>query len=455
MKVLGASVTALLILAACDQAERAIGSAVGPRKAIAELKYAGDRPDVPPLEERGNAQFTNAAYDDTGTLLITQAWFGSARMQVWNAEDGTLISGFDGIVPNPGSKNIWMIDSKRRRLFARNGKSDGFALFDLMTGKTIAEISDTDDGAGGTTAPPKPFNDWYPVGLVNDHTQVIIFKPGAIELWDVDPPRLARRAPSPFSEERFVPVAVGGTPGSTYTDKHQWEWSPDRQTLAVAYTEEPMQGGTQYMLIDAGTLEIERLEHPNAGQRRSHTGFAFSPDHHWLAIGDHEGFWLYDRTTKEWVKHIAGEQHRSNALAPMRFIADSSRLIALGDQLQISVYDVPTGTLAGRHQPASENWEGEIKISAGGSRILVYKFLSDTFEVLDGSDAKRLGWVCPYFCNVLHAPLDRPFAVSPDGKHVAISNRRGVAVWDTATDTIRFPLKDPQRKPLPFPMQQR
>ena len=73
--------------------------------------------------------------------------------------------------------------------------------------------------------------------------------------------------------------------------------------------------------------------------------------------------------------------------------------------------------------------------------------------MLDGSDAKRLGWVCPYFCNVMHAPLDRPFAVSPDGKSVAISNRRGVAVWDTATDTIRFPLKDPQRKPLPYPMQ--
>ncbi len=245
-----------------------------------------------------------------------------------------------------------MIDSARRRLFARNGKSDGFALFDLMTGKTISAIDDTDDGAGGKAAPPKPFNDWYPVGLVNDNTQAVIFKPGAIELWDVDPPRLAKRVPSPFSEQRFAPVAVGGTPGSAYTDKHQWEWSPDRRTLAVAYTEEPMQGLTQYLLIDAATLEVERLTHPNSEQRRSHTGFAFSPDHHWLAVGDHEGFWLYDRTTKEWVKHIAGEQHRSNALAPMRFIADSSRLIALGDQLQVSVYDVPTGTLAGRHQPA-------------------------------------------------------------------------------------------------------
>src|SRR5687768_3402703 len=167
------TLAALLILAGCDQAgapttrtvrrgvetEPAIGSAVGPRKAIAELKYAGDRPDVPPLEERGNAQFTDAAYDDTGGLLVTQAWSGSSRLQVWNAEDGTFITGFDGIIPNPGSKTIWMIDSTRRRLFARNGKSDGFALFDLMTGKTISVIDDTDDGAGRKAAAPKSVND--------------------------------------------------------------------------------------------------------------------------------------------------------------------------------------------------------------------------------------------------------------------------------------------------------
>ena len=453
MKVLGASLTALLILAACNQAERAIGSAVGPRKAIAELKYAGDRPDAPPLEERGNAQFTNAAYDDTGTLLITQAWFGSARLQVWNAADGTLISGFDGIIPNPGSKNIWMIDSARRRLFARNGKNDGFALFDLMTGKTISVIDDTDDGAGGKAAATEAVQRLVPRGPgerqhAGRHLQAR--RDRVVGRRTRAPGETCRVA---VQHSAFRAVAVGGTPGSAYTDKHQWEWSPDRRTLAVAHTEEPMQGQTQYLLIDAATLEVERLTHPQAEQRRSHTGFAFSPDHRWLAVGDHEGFWLYDRTTKEWVTHIAGEQHRSNALAPMRFIADSSRLIALGDQLQISIYNVPTGSLAGRHQPAFENWEGAIKISAGGSRILVYKFLSDTFEVLDGSDAKRLGWVCPYFCNVLHAPLDRPFAVSPDGKSVAISNRRGVAVWDTATDAIRFPLKDSKRKPLPYPMQ--
>ena len=71
---------------------------------IAELPYAGDRPDAPPLEQRGNAVFTGAAYDDTGQLPITQAWFGSAQMQVWNANTGELIAGFDGVVPNPGQQ---------------------------------------------------------------------------------------------------------------------------------------------------------------------------------------------------------------------------------------------------------------------------------------------------------------------------------------------------------------
>ena len=300
---------ALLTLAACEQAGRVAGNAIAPRQAIPELPYSGDRPDAPPLEERGNSVFTDAAFDATGKLLITLPWFGTARMQVWDVESGALIAGFDAIVPNPGSKNIWMIDSVRRRLFARNGKNDGFALYDLMTGTTISEIADTDDGAGGTVPPPPAFREPYPVGLVNDDTQAVIFKPGAIELWDLQPARLAKRVESPFTPQRYAPVAVGGTPGSAYTDKHQWEWSPERRTLAVAYTpEEPVQAYTQYMLIDAATLDVERLMHPNVEQRRSHTGFAFSPDHHWLAIGDSDGFWLYDRTTKAWVKHIAGER---------------------------------------------------------------------------------------------------------------------------------------------------
>ena len=50
---------ALLILAGCEQAERAIGGALPSRKAIAELPYQGDRPDAPPLA--GSETDTTAA----------------------------------------------------------------------------------------------------------------------------------------------------------------------------------------------------------------------------------------------------------------------------------------------------------------------------------------------------------------------------------------------------------
>ena len=59
----------------------------------------------------------------------------------------------------------------------------------------------------------------------------------------------------------------------------------------------------------------------------------------------------------------------------------------------------------------------------------------------------------PVFLQRDARPYGSTLCSEPDGKSVAISNRRGVAVWDTATDTIRFPLKDPKRKPLPYPMQ--
>jgi hypothetical protein len=81
--------------------------------------------------------------------------------------------------------------------------------------------------------------------------------------------------------------------------------------------------------------------------------------------------------------------------------------VTLEDQLQVSVYDVSTGARLGRHVPAFENWEGSFKVSDDGSRIVIYKFVSDTFEVLDGNNAMRLGFVCPYFCNLKHNPAGR------------------------------------------------
>ena len=72
-----------------------------PKGANPEAPYAGERPDAPSREKRGNAEFTAAAFDDTGRLLVTQSHLGSARIQVWDAATGALIAGIDAIIP-PG-----------------------------------------------------------------------------------------------------------------------------------------------------------------------------------------------------------------------------------------------------------------------------------------------------------------------------------------------------------------
>jgi hypothetical protein len=424
---------------------QAIEPAIPLRTAIADLPYSGDRPDAPPLAERGNAVFTAAAYDAAGTILVTLPFFGSARMQVWDAATGALLSGIDATISNPQSRDLWMIDGARRRILGTGpGLNDpGYALYDLMSGQVLGRIGAGDD-------PKRPA---VAVGLAEGGNAVLLFKPGWMEVWQLDPPKLARRAPSPFTGTRYVPSCVGGM-AATYTDKTCWEWSPDRRTLAVAYTPEtPVQAPTQFMEIDIATLTVTPFDLPPTLSSRHLASFAFSPDHRWLAVGTEQELLLFDRTTRAWAAPIPGSHRRSNVLGPMQFTADSRRVIALGDQLQVSVFEVATGALVGRHEPAFENWEGELKVSADGRRMLVYKFVSDTFEVLDGANAQRLGWVCPYFCNVKHNPVQPPYAVSPDGTSVAISHGRGAAVWDTATDQIRFPLRDARRKPLPHPYQ--
>ena len=433
-------VLAALVCVGC----RGAADALLPReRPIRELAYAGDRPDAPPLEQRGNAAFESAAFDDDGRFLVTVPFFpGQPGLNVFDARTGELVSRPDVGIPNT-QKEVWMIDGKRGRLLGQKHPETGFRLVDLRTGAGIAQI------------PGEP-NDRHPAvagGLVGDGSEVLLFKPGWLEVWQLDPPRLARRAASPLPEDKYFPTGVGGIP-ATYNDKMFWEWSPDRSALAMAITPvfSPM-SESHFYLVDAVTLAITELTMPSERASRTLTSFAFSPDNRWLAIGTDSELLLYDRTNAAWGATIPGDQRRSPRLGAMRFTPDSARIIALGDQLQVSVYDVATGARIGRHEPEFENWEGVFEAARDGSRIVVYKFVSDTFEVFDGRDAKRLGFVCPYFCNAKHNPNQPPYALSPDGTRAAISHRRGTAIWDTGTDQIIVPLRDPAKKPLPYPYQ--
>jgi hypothetical protein len=437
---IAATIAAASLHAACGTAAGCFAHSIAYRqRAIPALPHAGDRRDAPPLAERGNGVFVGAAYDPTGTLLITLPYYGSAPMHVWDANAGTIVSSLQAGVPGNNTQRIWMFDGPRTRLFAQKANSRDFALFDLLTGNVISSVP-----YKRGEQPP------FPVGL-NAAGQALVFTPGFIELWNLDPPAVARREPTVFTDERYVPTCVVGV-GSTYHDKHCWEWSTDRRTLALAYNPEKKVGAdTEFVLIDTATLQREPIERPQGVKRQTFAYFAFSPDNRWLAVGMRDGMRFYDRRAREWGREVNGDHPRNDFLAPIRFSADSSRVIALGDQLQVAVYDPQSGARFGGHTPTKDDWEGVIEASADGSRVVLYKFSSDTIEVLDGANARRIGWVCPYFCNMRHNPVQVPYAVSPDGRSVAMSHRRGAAVWDTDTDTIRFPLHDPKRKPLPYP----
>ncbi|HEY9225355.1 MAG TPA: hypothetical protein VIP11_01830 [Gemmatimonadaceae bacterium] len=72
---------------------------------------------------------------------------------------------------------------------------------------------------------------------------------------------------------------------------------------------------------------------------------------------------------------------------------------------------------------------------------------SDILTVIDGATGKQRGYVCPYFCNRLHHPVEVPFAVSPDGRLVAASQRNGAGIFDVDADTLIAPLEDPAMPP--------
>lgn len=389
-----------------------------------DVPHAGLRTDAPPAAQRGNAEFSNAAYDPSGHWLLTQGSLG--RLIVWDASTGDLRGQFKAQLPD----QRWFFSATGDRLLVTIIREPGFTWLELPSGTRVSQVAD-----GGN-------RDTRLAGISPVADQALLFKHEALELWALEPAQLLKRVDAPWSPERLGPRCVGGM-AATYNDKKCWEWSPDGRWLALAFSDPgSTRNPSKYFLIDAHTLEFRPIE-DEALEEDHLAAFAFSGDSRTLAIGLGEGMRFYDVESGQLTPLLPGAHRRNQYLGAMQFTG-SETLIALADQLEVNLIDSERRRILYRHRPPEDDWEGVFCMSRDGSRVVLYHFLSDTLEVLDGRTGKRTGWICPYFCNAPHNPVQVRYAVSPDGSSVAVSHFSGTAVWDTDRDALRFPLMDPE-----------
>jgi hypothetical protein len=335
-------------------------------------------------------------------------------------------------------EGVALLDGRSQRLVGRAAGDSRLTIFDITNGSAVASIPDEPSGPN------------VPLGLTRDGSGLIVAAPSGIAIWGLTDGTRLRATSTPLSPTSYHPTCVGGIP-ATYNDKRCWELSPGGRWLAAAVTTSPNPVSTSFYLVDLGSMEMEELTLPVGGEGQSLASFAFSSDDARLAVGTYEGFWLYDLQARQWSTLIPGTHPRNRYLGPMRFSADGRQVVVLGDQAQTTLFDAASGRQLAQMTPETWDWEAIFRVSQDGSRIVLYHFVSDILEVLDGGTMQRIGWVCPYYCNMKHNPVPVAFAVSPDGRVVAASHRYGAALWRTDTDEIIAPLDDATMPPLPAP----
>ncbi len=436
---------------------------LGQKRAIPDVKHQGFRADVPD-SLRGNGVFDDVWWSRDGSAFMTLSHL-SPELRVWNAADGKLISRFES-TPIEG---VPLLNGRTRRFVGRAHFKPGIFVYDIDTGKAVGEVPEDAD---------RPL---FPLDFADDGESVVLTSPLGLEVWRIENPVRLRQGALPWAEGAYRPGCTGGI-GSTYHEKKCWQVSQSGRWLAVAWTPTgDTRNASRYFLVDLDSMESRELvpgaepprpvavsPGPGAGLRVTSAdgeapqppapapahgsvhlaAFEFSPEESRLAFGTSTGVWMYDITADRWGPFLPGEHKRGRQLGAMRFSADGRRIVTLGDQLQVSVFDVENGVLLGRQEPAFDDWEGVFRVSGDGSRVVLYHFVSDILEVLDGNDAKRIGYVCPFFCNVKHNPVAVAYAVSPDGRTVVASHRYGAGLWETDHDRLVVPLVDPMMPPV-------
>ena len=399
-----------------------------PPRAIPGIPHAGFRTDIAD-SLRGNATFESATITRDGRWLVT-THLNSPDLRAWDAHSGALVA---RIRAGVDQNEPWLVDGASQRLVAHRPGGAGLSVFDLRSG---AFVGDVGDSAASPAAP---------LGVA--HRTLVVARAGAIETWSLD--SLVRTSHVEVAALGAPPRCIGGMP-FTYHDRHCWELSGDARWLAIAFTAGTAPDApTRFVLVDLVAATAEELALPDGAPDRYIAAFAYSSDGARLAVGTDRGVWLRNIAAHAWGTRLEGRHARNPYLGALAFNSDDARLVTLGDQLQLSTFDVADGRLVGQANPPDWDKEGILRLSTDGRRAVVYHFVADVLEVMDATTMTHIGWVCPYFCNTKHNPVPVAFALSPDGRVLAASHRYGAALWDPAADRVIAPLRDPTLPPLP------
>jgi len=429
-----AAILAALSLVACGKEDPRF---FYERKPIPGLPYQGFRQDIP-NERRGNAAFSKGVFTAEGRYLVTLA----SGIQVWDAATGALLrtlpASLDGNDPIVADGTHHLVLAKRGDVAPHLPDAMGYWIWDMRDGSRRGPIPE------GTW----PAKRTSPVGIT-PRGEAVVLREGRIETWRLDGsgPRLTLAAPP---GRRFCmlydPIAH---------DKQCAELSRSGRWLALTDRDTADNRAAPWTWLadlDRGTLR--RVTLPDSVDVRSgRQGFAFSPDEQTLAMQAGDGMWIGypvdgDAVAGQAGRFVRGEHQRNLFLLPITYTADGKRIVAMGDQMTVATYDASTGALVGRVKPPFEDHEGALRVSTDGSRAIAYRYVADILVVIDGITGTQRGYVCPYFCNRAHNPVDVPYAISPDGRRVATGGRLGAGLWDTDADTLIAPLVDPTRAPL-------
>jgi hypothetical protein len=431
-RVPAAALLAALALIGCGKEDPKF---VFEKKPIPGLPYQGFRSDIPD-ERRGNAVFDKGVFTRDGQYLVTLG----QGIHVFDAATGALLQTFNASLQG---NDALVVDGPQHKVLARRNdvapnqpEAMGLWIWDLRDGSRVGPI-------------PEPT--WesraHPVGITPKGEAVIV-REGRVETWALDgsglrmsvepePGRLFCQPYDPLAHDKAC---------NELSRSGRWFITIDLDTArrtAPYWT----------WLVDLERGTKRRITLPDQDGRGGET-FAFSPDETTVAMETTDGMWIGFPVEPEPTlapvagRLVRGEHQRGLFLKPITFTADGQRLIAMGDQYTVATYDAVSGALVGRSAPPFEDHEGALRVSADGSRAIAYRYLADILVVIDGTTGKQRGYVCPYFCNRAHNPVDVPYVVSHDGRRVATGGRLGAGLWDTDADTLIAPLRDPAMKPL-------